>query len=101
LGRDVTVCILKRESIEKLSCSVNVARSQPQTRFYLHCNSNSLKTVQTRIDLKGDKEVTMSVIIEFSIFPMDKGESLSPYVARALKMIQDSGLPYELLLSDA
>ena len=38
----------------------------------------------------------MSVIIEFSIFPLDKGESLSPYVARALKIIQDSGLPYEL-----
>ncbi|MGD2037024.1 MAG: MTH1187 family thiamine-binding protein [Desulfobacterales bacterium] len=38
----------------------------------------------------------MSVIVEFSIFPMDKGESLSPYVARALKLIQDSGLPHEL-----
>lgn len=38
----------------------------------------------------------MSVIVEFSIFPMDKGESLSPYVARALKEIQESGLPYEL-----
>jgi uncharacterized protein (TIGR00106 family) len=38
----------------------------------------------------------MSVIVEFSIFPMDKGESLSPYVARAIKTIQDSGLPYEL-----
>ncbi len=38
----------------------------------------------------------MSVIIEFSIFPLDKGASLSPYVARALKVIQDSGLPYEL-----
>ena len=38
----------------------------------------------------------MSVIVEFSIFPMDKGESLSPYVARALKLIQDSGLPFEL-----
>lgn len=38
----------------------------------------------------------MSVIIEFSIFPLDKGVSLSPYVARALKMIQDSGLSYEL-----
>jgi uncharacterized protein (TIGR00106 family) len=38
----------------------------------------------------------MSVIIEFSIFPMDKGESLSPYVARAIKMIHNSGLPYEL-----
>jgi uncharacterized protein (TIGR00106 family) len=38
----------------------------------------------------------MSVIVEFSIFPMDKGESLSPYVARAIKTIQESGLPYEL-----
>ena len=38
----------------------------------------------------------MSVIVEFSIFPLDKGESLSPYVARALKLIQDSGLPYGL-----
>ena len=38
----------------------------------------------------------MSVIVEFSIFPMDKGESLSPYVARAIKVILDSGLPYEL-----
>ena len=38
----------------------------------------------------------MSVIVEFSIFPMDKGESLSPYVARALNIIQESGLPYEL-----
>lgn len=38
----------------------------------------------------------MSTIVEFSIFPLDKGESLSPYVARALKLIQESGLPYEL-----
>ena len=38
----------------------------------------------------------MSTIVEFSIFPLGKGESLSPYVARALKLIQDSGLPYEL-----
>ena len=38
----------------------------------------------------------MSVIVEFSIFPVDKGESLSPYVARALNIIEESGLPYEL-----
>jgi uncharacterized protein (TIGR00106 family) len=36
----------------------------------------------------------MSVIIDFSIFPVDKGESLSPYVARAVKIIKESGLPY-------
>ncbi|MFO7644315.1 MAG: MTH1187 family thiamine-binding protein [Desulfosarcina sp.] len=38
----------------------------------------------------------MSVIVDFSIFPVDKGESLSPYVARSIKIIQESGLPYEL-----
>ena len=38
----------------------------------------------------------MSVIINFSIFPLDKGESLSSYVVRAIKIIDESGLPYEL-----
>ena len=38
----------------------------------------------------------MSVIIDFAIFPMDKGISLSPYVARAIKVIDDSGLPHKL-----
>ena len=38
----------------------------------------------------------MSVIVEFSIFPMDKGESVSEYVARAVKIIEQSGLAYEL-----
>ena len=36
----------------------------------------------------------MGVMIDFSIFPLDKGDSLSPYVARALKIIKGSGLPY-------
>ena len=43
----------------------------------------------------------MSTIVEFSIFPLDKGESLSPYVARALKLIKDCGVSgviwYELM----
>lgn len=38
----------------------------------------------------------MSVIIEISIFPTDKGPSVSPYVARVLEIIKDSGLPYLL-----
>jgi uncharacterized protein (TIGR00106 family) len=37
----------------------------------------------------------MSVIVDFSLFPMDKGESLSPYVVRSIRIIQESGLPYE------
>ena len=38
----------------------------------------------------------MSVIVELSIFPMDKGVSVSPYVARAVKIIESSGLSYEI-----
>ena len=38
----------------------------------------------------------MSVLVSFSIFPLDKGESVSPYVARAGKIIEKSGLPHVL-----
>ena len=36
------------------------------------------------------------VLLEFSMFPLDKGESLSPYVARSLDIIDASGLDYRL-----
>ena len=35
------------------------------------------------------------VILEFSMFPLDKGESVSRYVARSLAIIEASGLPYQ------
>lgn len=38
----------------------------------------------------------MSVILDFSIFPVDRGESVSAYVSRAVKIIKESGLPYKL-----
>jgi len=39
----------------------------------------------------------MSVLIHFSIFPTDKKTaSSSPYVAKAVRIIRDSGLPYKL-----
>ena len=38
----------------------------------------------------------MSVLIDFSIFPVGKGESVSPYVAQMLKIIKESGLSYKL-----
>lgn len=38
----------------------------------------------------------MSVLAEFSMSPMDKGESVSKYVARNLEIIADSGVPYRL-----
>lgn len=37
----------------------------------------------------------MSVLVEFSMSPMDKGESLSKYVARSLDIIDQSGLDYQ------
>jgi len=38
----------------------------------------------------------MSTLIDFSIFPVDKGESVSPYVTRIVTIIRDSGLSYKL-----
>ena len=37
----------------------------------------------------------MSIIVDFSIFPLDKGESLSRYVAQAVRIVKESGLPYK------
>ena len=34
------------------------------------------------------------VLLDFSLFPLDKGCSLSPYVARSLDIIDRSGLDY-------
>lgn len=38
----------------------------------------------------------MSVLVEFAMFPTDKGNSVSEYVSRIIKMIDESGLPYQL-----
>ena len=38
----------------------------------------------------------MSVLMEFAIFPTDKGESVSEYVSKVIKMIDDSGIKYQL-----
>jgi uncharacterized protein (TIGR00106 family) len=36
------------------------------------------------------------VLLEFSMSPLSKGESVSAYVARALDIVDRSGLPYQL-----
>lgn len=38
----------------------------------------------------------MSVIVNFAMFPTDKGESASAYVSKILKMIDESGIEYKL-----
>jgi uncharacterized protein (TIGR00106 family) len=36
------------------------------------------------------------VLLDFSMSPLGKGESVSPYVARCLEVVADSGLDYRL-----
>ena len=36
------------------------------------------------------------VLLDFSMSPLDKGVSLSPYVARVLEVVAASGLDYQL-----
>ncbi|MEE8484265.1 MAG: MTH1187 family thiamine-binding protein [Nitrospinota bacterium] len=36
------------------------------------------------------------VLLEFSMTPLDKGDSVSEYVSRSLDIIDKSGLPYRL-----
>jgi uncharacterized protein (TIGR00106 family) len=36
------------------------------------------------------------VLLEFSMTPLTKGESVSAYVARSIDIIDKSGLPYQL-----
>ncbi|WP_428605421.1 MTH1187 family thiamine-binding protein [Sedimenticola sp.] len=38
----------------------------------------------------------MSVLLEFAMFPTDKGESVSAYVSQVIQMIRDSGSDYQL-----
>lgn len=38
----------------------------------------------------------MSVLMQFAMFPTDKGVSASPFVSRIIAMIRESGLPYQL-----
>jgi len=38
----------------------------------------------------------MSVLLEFAMFPTDKGESVSDYVSRIIAYIDKSGVKYQL-----
>ena len=38
----------------------------------------------------------MSVLVEFSMTPIGRGESVSQYVARSLEIIQQSGVSHQL-----
>lgn len=38
----------------------------------------------------------MSVLLEFSMSPLDKGESVGEFVARSLDIVDRSGIPYRI-----
>ena len=38
----------------------------------------------------------MSVLVEFAMFPTDKGESVGAYVSRILKMMREEDVSYQL-----
>lgn len=38
----------------------------------------------------------MSVLLEFSMFPTDKGESVGKYVSRIIDLLDKSGITYKL-----
>lgn len=38
----------------------------------------------------------MSILVSFAMFPTDKGTSVSKYVSKIIKMIDESEIPYQL-----
>lgn len=38
----------------------------------------------------------MSILVDFSIFPVDKGSSVSAHVAKVVRVIRESGLAYQV-----
>jgi uncharacterized protein (TIGR00106 family) len=38
----------------------------------------------------------MSILVEFAMFPTDKGESVSEYVSRIIKMFKENNINYKL-----
>jgi len=38
----------------------------------------------------------MSVLLEFAIFPTDKGDSVSKQVSKVIELIRESGISYQL-----
>jgi uncharacterized protein (TIGR00106 family) len=53
-------------------------------------------TCRDRPALDAGAGETAVVLLEFSMTPMTRGESVSTYVARSLDIVDKSGLPYQL-----
>ncbi len=55
---------------------------------------NPVRTPKTNSFIK--QEIPMSVLLEFSMSPLDKGPSVGAYVSRSLDIIDKSGVSYQL-----
>ncbi|MFO7789920.1 MAG: MTH1187 family thiamine-binding protein [Bacteroidales bacterium] len=83
--------------------------TKPETRNTKHETQNPKPETQntehetrnTKLGTRNTKPKTqnpsiMSVLVNFAMFPTDKGASVSPYVSRILKMLKDSNVNYKL-----
>jgi uncharacterized protein (TIGR00106 family) len=70
------------------------ARCRRDHRRWNHLREQAAKCYLLR-ELVTRSAKTM-VLLEFSMYPVHEGESLSAYVARSLDIIDKSGLPYQL-----
>lgn len=58
-------------------------------------NSESPLAITTSAIPSPQKKGFTMVLLEFSMYPLDKGASVAKYVARSLEIIDESGLDYQ------
>jgi len=61
--------------------------------FYVALNQQTFSAILCNTF---NKKNTMAVLMEFAIFPTDKGKSVSSDVSKVIKMIKESGFNYQL-----
>ena len=57
---------------------------------------NTLKNEGVNKNQSSDRGVNKMTLMEFSMIPLDKGESFSGYVAKILILVDESGLDYRI-----
>lgn len=83
-------------------CSASKATAHQVATLYVilfacHGRVVAANCKKHRVELLNvSKEDAMSVIVDLSVFPISGEKSLSPYVARVIRVIEESGLAYAL-----
>jgi len=55
----------------------------------------SAQTAQLPADTRGERSNRMSMLAEFSVVPIGTGVSISPQIAKVLKIVAESGITYK------